>query len=130
MCVSGMAVAPLFGTYLAGLPAVAFYTVLGAAWLWAAWALYRLDIRGWWVVLVCSVFLGTSTVITYSLRGLAEMYQRMGYSQAEVDLMRPFIDSGLWMPVNSAIWVLAVLGYLFYIRRYFRKAPEAISPVE
>src|SRR5260370_37341773 len=42
---------PLFGILLVGWLGVIVSIVFAAVWLYAAWALYRLDRRGWWVFL-------------------------------------------------------------------------------
>ena len=46
-----MVLAPFFGTFLTGAPGIAFYLVLALLWAYASRAIYRLDVRGWWIVL-------------------------------------------------------------------------------
>src|SRR5260370_3417752 len=57
---------PLFCIVLVGWLGGILSIVFAAVWLYAAWALYRLDRRGWWVFLVAMVILSISTLITYS----------------------------------------------------------------
>jgi hypothetical protein len=119
--VSGMAVLPFFGNFLAGLPAVAVAVCLAAIWCWVAWALYRLDIRGWWASIAITVLVGTSTAMTYSRHSMTEMFRLMGYPQRQLDIMQAIAMPQWVLVLKTFVWALVILGYLLYIRRYFRK---------
>jgi len=46
----------------------------------------------------------------------------MGYSQAQMDLMREYTLPQSFLTWGVLAWVLPMLGYLIFIRRYFRKS--------
>jgi hypothetical protein len=54
-------VLPFFGDFLTGIPAIAGFVVLAAVWGWCAWAMYRLDGRAWWVLLLVATVFMTRT---------------------------------------------------------------------
>src|ERR1700722_959007 len=77
-------VAPFFGSVLSGNMARAYHLCLAVIWLYAAWALYRLDRRGWWVVFVAMTASTLSALITFSRHDVAEMYGLMHYSAQQI----------------------------------------------
>ncbi|MEP6822017.1 MAG: hypothetical protein ABI946_06675 [Chthoniobacterales bacterium] len=119
---SGVRVAPLFGFLLSGVAGTVFYIALSAVWGYAAWAVYRLEWRGWWVVFLALILFGLSNAITYSVHDLSDVYALMGYPPAQVEQMRTLGFSGrspmAWL---SAVFILPLLGYLWYVRRFFRR---------
>jgi hypothetical protein len=121
MPLAGMAVFPFFGGILSGWPAAVLCVALGLVWLWAAWRLYRLDILGWWTVVASVVLFSLSSVLTYSRHDISEIYALMGYSKAQMDLMQQYALPQSFLTWGVLAWVLPVLGYLVFIRRYFRK---------
>lgn len=116
-------IAPFFGILLSGAAGTIFYLCLAAIWAYSAWAIYRLEWRGWWVVFVAMVLFSVSGIVTYSRHDIAELYARMGYATAQVEQMRAV---GLFghstMAWGSWIFTVPILGYLLYIRRFFRRA--------
>ncbi len=115
-------VAPLFGMLLSGAAGTVFYLALAAIWGYAAWAVYRLEWRGWWMVFVAFILFGVSNVITYSVHDISEVYALMGYAPAQVEQMGALGFSGRTpMAWWSAAFILPLLGYLWYIRRFFRR---------
>lgn len=121
MPLMGHGVMPFFGMFLTGLPGALFCLVTAAVWGCAAWLLYRLDVRGWWLILVALVLFMASSLLTYSRHDIIEMYQLMGYPQAQIDQIQ---KSGLltgnlmnWLMVCSMI---PFLGYLLFIKKYLR----------
>jgi len=119
---AGMAVLPFFGGFLTGWSAGGLCGVVGAVWLWAAWRLYRLDMAGWWAVVTLVGLFAISSVLTYSRHDLSELYVLMGYSQAQMNLMQQYTLPQSFLTWGVLAWVLPMLGYLIFIRRYFRKS--------
>lgn len=114
-------VAPFFGLLLSGVAGAVFYLCLAAIWAYAGWRLYHLDLRGWWIVVVALVLFAISSAITYSRHDLGEVYARMGYGVQETAQIQGLIGSHF--PVwSSLIFVVPLLGYFFYIRRFFIRA--------
>jgi len=112
---------PLFGTFLFGWPGMTVYVVLAALWVYTAWALYRLDRRGWWILFVAMIALSISTFITYSRHDVIEIYRIAGYSEAQLtQLQQANIFKGFCMSWLSLICTVPFLLYLLYIRKFFR----------
>jgi hypothetical protein len=114
-------VAPFFGSFIQGVTGGLFYLSLAAIWAWAAWRLYRLDVRAWWVLLVALVLFSVSSLLTYAHHDIVEMYRLMGYPEAQIEQIQ---KSGL-MTGNRVTWLagccmLPFLGYLLFVKKYLR----------
>jgi len=122
MPVMNHGVMPFFGMFLSGVAGSLFYLAVAAIWAYAAWLLYKLDVRGWWLILIALVVFMASTVMTYAHHDIIEMYHLMGYPQAQIDQIQ---KTGL-LTGNSMTWLalfsmLPFLGYLVFIKKYLRK---------
>ena len=122
MPIAGHCVAPFFGMFLTGVPAVLFYLVLAVLWVCASWLLYRLDGRGWWLMLIALLVGTASTLVTFSQCSMLEMYRLMDYPDAQIEQIK---KSGL-LEGNGLIWIMmfsmvVFLGYLLFIKKYFRR---------
>jgi hypothetical protein len=113
---------PLFGTILTGPMAGALSAAASALLAYAGWAMYRLKVTGWWIQLAIFGFYAASSCITFAHHDFVELYEKMGYPQATIDQLRanPFMQG------NRMTWLMPVLfipviGYLLFIKRYFRK---------
>lgn len=120
---TGQAVMPCFGIFVSGLPGALFCLVIAAIWGVAGWWLYRLDARGWWLILIAMVAFILSALITYSQHDIIELYQLQGLPQAQIDQMQKIglFTSGrmIWL---TALVTLPFVGYLLFIKKYLRKA--------
>jgi MFS family permease len=113
---------PLFGTILVGWAGTILYITLAVLWIYAAWALYRLDRKGWWVLFVAMIAISISTFLTYSRHDVTEIYRIAGYSEAQLDqLEKANVFAGAHMAWISLIFAVPFLVYLLYIRRYLRR---------
>ena len=122
MPLTGMAVMPCFGMFIIGLPAGLFCVVVAAIWGWSGWWLYRLDARGWWLILVAMVLFVVSSLLTYAHHDLIEMYQLQGLPPAQIDQIQKMgLLAGNRMNWMMALWSLPFLGYLLFIKKYLRK---------
>jgi len=119
---AGHGVMPFFGTFLTGVPGTLIYFVMALVWGYAAWSLYRLEQRGWWVILLAMVLFALSSVLTYAFHDVAEMYRLMGYPEAQVQQMQAIgIFSGHRMGWLTALSMLPFLIYLLWIKRYLHR---------
>jgi hypothetical protein len=117
MPLTGHVVLPFFGTFITGLPASLGYLVMAGIWICAICLLYRLDVRGWWLILIAMVLSGISTVLTDTRHSLPEMYQLMGYPP---DQVKQFGSIGMpigWISLTS---LLPFIGYILFVKRYMR----------
>jgi hypothetical protein len=118
----GHAVMPCFGEFITGLPAGLFCLVISAVWGVAGWWLYRLDARGWWLILGGMTVFMVSALLTYANHDISEMYQLQGLPPAQIEQMQKmglFTSGRLgWF---TALFTLPFLGYLVFIKKYLRK---------
>ena len=122
MPIAGHGVMPFFGMFLTGLPGTLFCLVIAALWAYAAWLLYQLDVRGWWLILIAYLLFMASYVVTYARHDILEMYRLMGYPRAQIDQIKKIgLLTGnrmAWMMLFSTV---PFLGYILFIKKYFRR---------
>ncbi|HEY3901515.1 MAG TPA: hypothetical protein VGM54_23090 [Chthoniobacter sp.] len=113
---------PAFGTFISGPLGSALYVVIAIIWGYAAWAFYKLNRLGWWVILFALILFSISAFLTYSRHDLMELYTLMGYPQAQIDLIQKYrFMSGQTMAWITLGGMIPFVGYLLYIRRFFPK---------
>ncbi|MES2697377.1 MAG: hypothetical protein V4773_28180, partial [Verrucomicrobiota bacterium] len=113
---------PIGSFVLAGWPARLVWLAFGAFSFYAARGFYRCDLRVWRVYLIVVAVFGANGAVSLHLLGMEGYYRASGFSEEQlaVVLQSPMVRS------NSMLWVGLLsggcfLGYLIYIRRYFRK---------
>lgn len=122
-------VAPFFGVFISGVAGGLFYLLLGAIWAWSGWRFYRMDGRAWWVVLLAIILFLVSNVLTYTHQDILEMYQLMGYPEAQIEqIQKSGFATGNYMAWLTGISVLPFLGYLLFVKRYLRT--DSPSPLK
>jgi hypothetical protein len=122
MPVIGHGVMPFFGMFLSGAAGTVFCLVFSVLWAYAAWLLYKMDVRGWWLIMIAMLVFMMSSVLTYAQYDMTEIYQRMGYPQSQIDLMR---KSGL-LAGHRMNWFIMLsmvpfFGYLLFVKKYLRR---------
>ena len=121
--------APFFGTLLFGGAAIAFFVFAALIWGYCAWALYRLDRRGWWVLFFAMVLFSVSGLLTYTRHNISEVFAMMHYSKEQLAVMNKMnVLKSSWIVWSSLIFNLPILGYLLYIRKYFTGSPTVVRP--
>jgi hypothetical protein len=118
-------VIPFFGVILSG-PAGATVAMIVMLLLgYTAWGTYKLRIKAWWCSVLLIVVWAVSAGITFSRVSMWEFYERMNFPEQQIEMMKRFD-----MPQSSAmvlffgLWVVGLLGYLLYTRRYFAPSCE------
>jgi len=118
----GHGVTPFFGMFLTGVPGTLIYFVMALVWSYAAWSLYHLEQRGWWVLLLAMVLFGLSSLLTYAFHDVTEMYRLMGYPEAQVQQMQAIgLFSGHRMVWLTGLSMLPFLIYLLWIKRFLHR---------
>ncbi len=121
MPIAGHGVTPFFGMFLTGWAGGLFYLILAGIWGFAAWLLYRMDQRGWWLILIAICVFMVSALLTYAQHDVTEMYRLMGYPEAQIEQIQKsglFAGNGMfWITLVSA---LPFLGFLFYVKKFLR----------
>lgn len=119
---TGHVVMPCFGVFVTGLPGGLICVCIAAVWGWAGWWLYRLDARGWWLILGAMVVFTVSALVTYAHHDIIEMYQLQGLPQAQIDQIQKMgLFTGNRMGWFTALFSLPFLGYLMFIKKYLSK---------
>jgi hypothetical protein len=119
--ISANGVLPLFGKLLSGV--VGSLCCLGLAVLWAysAWAIYRLRIVGWWLVLISICVLMVSAWVTFTQIDVVEMYKTMGYSEQQLEMIKQYsFFQQHNMRYFSVAGAIPMLALLLFVKRYFR----------
>jgi hypothetical protein len=121
---TGHAVMPFFGIFLTGIPGAMLYLAGAAILIYGAWAMYKLNRLGWWLIFaaLCAFFI--SNILTYARHDVTELYRLMDYPKAQIELIQ---KSGFFTG-NNMMWVslfstLPFMGYLIFIERFFRRKP-------
>lgn len=116
-------VIPFFGFLLSGATGatVALATMVFLAYV--AWGTYRLDVRAW----TCSVGMvgawALSIGLTFSRYSLMDFYAKMNFPEQQLELMKPVCSTqGPLFIGIGALWVVALLGYLLYAKRFYQNA--------
>ncbi len=116
-------VMPCFGLLLTGFPAMLFLMVWALGSVWMAWAFYRLKLAAWWVAITAFALFSVSSVITFAQIDPMEVYRQMGYPQQQIDQMQKI---GFISGRNFVVWTVCCmapwLGYLFWIKKFFRRS--------
>jgi hypothetical protein len=118
---TGLAMLPFFGMLLTGIPgALAMFATAGVLfWIGRSW--YRLNVVGWWALIAMMLVFAISNVLTFARVDIIEVYQKLGYPKAQIDLIQQqgwmSSDFMIW---GSLFWILPMLGYLLWVKRYFR----------
>jgi hypothetical protein len=115
-------VMPFFGIFLTGVPGSMLCLAVAAIWAYSAWSLYKLEQRGWWLILIAMCVFMVSALLTYARHDLIEMYHLMGYPEAQIEQIQ---KSGLLVG-NRMTWLMAFsmlpfLGYLLFIKKFLRR---------
>jgi len=114
-------VMPCFGIFLTGLPGTLLCLAIAALWSYAAWLIYHLKPQGWWLLLIALLVFAASSSVTLARHDLLEMYQLMGYPQAQIDQMRQTgLLTGNLMAWLMPVSLLPIIGYLIFVKQYFR----------
>ena len=119
---------PVFGKYVTGLPASAGLFVLGAVDGFLAYGLYRLRLAAWWATISLATLRLISAAVTYRRDDLLQAYSRMGWSSDTLEQIRsnPGFRAGLGMLWWGLILTVIFLGYLLWIKRYFKAAAPTL----
>ena len=111
---------PFFGTYLTGTAGAGVALILFLLCCYLCWGFYKLSKGAWWLA-VCFMFAATvSTLLTTSRLDWMELYEKMGMSAQQLQLMERIVDimnplMTFSMALTFVIWLL----YLLFIRKYY-----------
>ncbi len=111
---------PFFGVFLSGVPGSLIYVAFAAVMAYCAWAVYRLDPKGWWVTLISFTLLLVSGVISYLQNDLMEMYRQMGFPEQQAEQMQQIAAVSRPIMIIWSLFIEALLvGSLLYVKKHF-----------
>lgn len=122
---------PFFGIVLTGTYGAIVVITLMFMLGFVAWGLYKLNMKAWIGSLLLSVGWGVSSIITFSRISMVEYYEKMNFQPQQLEIVKPMAERMTpWMIIFPALWVVAGLMYLLYVRKYFVQGPDrpAIPP--
>jgi len=116
---------PFFGIVLTGFAGSATGLMVSVVLLFGAYAAYRRRAIAWWIAIAVAVFMPLSLAVTVFRMGAANIYRAANYSEMEIERIAQ-ITEGRTVFVATAIlgFALPAIGYLIYLRRFFRE-PDA-----
>lgn len=114
-------VLPVFGRLLSGVAGSLGCVGFAALWAYCAWMVYRLRAAGWWIVSISLCVGMASALVTFMQIDLMEMYRAMGYPEKQIEMMKQYsFIQGHNMAYFSVAGAIPMLGFLLYVKRYFR----------
>ena len=122
---------PFFGRYLTGIAATVALLAMAGIEIFLANAFYRLRLAGWWIAVSVIVLRMISAILTFRHADLLQAYSKMGWSETKLQQMSA---NPIFHGMTLLWWILAsmvlFLGYILWIKRYFRgaAAPGAMEP--
>jgi hypothetical protein len=122
MCVAGPIVVPFFGVFLTGMPGALFYLGMAAIWGYSAWSLYKLEQRGWWLILIAMCAVMVSGIVTFAQHDIMDMYRLMDFPAAQLEQIQRFAGRiGRGMTWVMPLCMLPFLGYLLFIKKFLHR---------
>jgi hypothetical protein len=119
---------PFFGQFVVGPMGMALYFGFALLWGYCAYALYKLDLRGWWLIVAGLCLFSLSSALTYANHDISELYRLMGYPEEQIAQIQKFnFLKGGMMIWSSVIYTIPFLLYLIYIRRFFVSNNQATA---
>jgi hypothetical protein len=110
---------PFFGL-VTGWRAALVGLVAAALYAFAALELYRLRLRGWWLLMAAGVVLTVSGIVSFFRFDPIAFYEAMGYPDELARTMAPMLASMRWaLILYTPIW----LAFLIWVRRYLGVTP-------
>jgi hypothetical protein len=125
-CYNG--IVPFFGVFLSGTTGKAACLVIALLWAYAARALYRLELTGWWILLLGTCLFSVSAFITYLRHDLTEVYRLMGYPETQIaQLERLNVFHGPMLAWSTLAFTIPFVVYLLFIRKSFTRSVASAS---
>jgi hypothetical protein len=112
-------VVPFFGTLFKGVPGALLFLGFSSLFGYLAWATYKLKISAWWTTLGAILLFGLSTIISFSIIDLVDLYREMGFPKDQIEMMERSGAFTMNFPLMMGINLVVFVGYLFWVRKFF-----------
>ncbi len=111
---------PFFGIILSGIAGAAVAVVTTLLLGYAAWGIYKLDIKAWWIAIWIAVAGAFSMVITFSQVSLPEFFDKMGLPAQQLEMLKQAIAiNEVAIEILFVVQFAVYIGFLLYMKRYF-----------
>ena len=118
-------VAPFFGVLLKGVPGALLFVSISLLFGYLSWAIYKQKMAAWWATLGVIVLFGLSTIISFSVIDMIDLYREMDFPKEQLDAMERSGALDMNIPLMMAVNMVALVGYLFWVRRFFDVLPHS-----
>ncbi len=113
---------PFFGTIVTGVAGAGIALIFLVLLVYITRGLYRLDLKAWWCAAGLAVLWGASCAITFSRITLMEFYEKVNFPAQQLEIMRKMsFTQSHSLTYVCLFWVLLVLVFLLYTKRFFNK---------
>jgi hypothetical protein len=120
MPMAGVYGMPFFGHVFRGSQALAISLVMITVSLGLAWAAYKQSIVAWWGTIVLVLVYWLSAAVTFSRLSLIELYEQMGMSEKQLELMRGMDFPPAWVMLAAFVVSGSIfLGFMMYTKKFF-----------
>jgi hypothetical protein len=112
----------LFGVLVSGVWGAMVSLLMMTLFIWLAFGTYKLKMAAWWGTLLLWLAGSISMVVTFCSGNMMKMYEQMGYSEKQMEMMRKVWADGdvfIMMICTAVIFSVVAFGYMLYVRRYF-----------
>ena len=112
----------LFGFLISGIWGAAVSLLMMTLFIGLAFGTYKLKMAAWWGTLLFWLAGNINMVVTFSSGNMMQMYEQMGYSEKQMEMIRKVWGDGgisIMMICMTVIFGVAAFGYMLYVRRYF-----------
>lgn len=113
-------VTPFFGMFLKGVPGAILVLSVSLLFGYLAWATYKLKIAAWWATLCFFILFGLSATISFLTNDVIDLYREMDFPPDQLEMMEKSGAFEMNMPLLMGINTVVFIGYLIWVRRYFR----------
>jgi len=113
-----------FGVIFTGTTARVIFTVTFFVYIFLAYGLYKLKIKAWLILFIINIFYIISSLTTLAMTYFEDIYLKLGFSKTRLNLMKNYFFSDMrYYEISNIIGQLLIVGYLFYILKFFKKTP-------
>ena len=113
---------PFFGVILSGAAGASVALILMGLFAVISRGLYFVNPKAWWGAMTLVVIWSLSASITFSRVPPMAYYETMNFPEDQLEMMRQLsITQDSTMAWYSALCGIAILAYLIFIKRFFRK---------
>jgi hypothetical protein len=119
----------LFGFFITGAPAIILSLISSGLYGFLAWRIVRLERKVWWAAFLFHLLLGISAVITFFRIPMNKFFAALGASQIVDPAQRQvMLVVQSYLPCFTLIWQVLLLGFILYVKRYFRPYTDITEP--